>query len=82
MRAGANCKPPVGTDLEPNMQTIFSFVRADAVAGLGAAGLNLIVASALVTLSLMLCVAVSLLAGLPALVRQPQRAINSLRRRR
>jgi hypothetical protein len=64
------------------MQTIFSFVRADAVAGLGAAGLNLIVASALVTLSLMLCVAVSLLAGLPVLIRQPERAINSLRRRR
>jgi hypothetical protein len=64
------------------MQTIFSFVRADAVAELGAAGLNLIVAAALVTLSLMLCVAVSLLAGLPALVRQPARAINSLRRRR
>jgi hypothetical protein len=64
------------------MQNIFSFVRVDAVAGLGAAGLNLIVASALVTLSLMLCVAISLLAALPALVRQPQRAINSLRRRR
>jgi hypothetical protein len=64
------------------MQTIFSFVRADAVAGFGAAGLNLIVASALVTLSLMLCVAVSLLAGLPVLIRQPERAINSLRRRR
>jgi hypothetical protein len=64
------------------MQHIFSFVRADAVAGLGAAGLNLIVASALVTLSLMLCVAVSVLAALSALVRQPQRAINSLRRRR
>lgn len=64
------------------MQTFFSFVRADAVAGLGAAGLNLIVAFALVTLSLMLCVAASLLASLPALVRQPQRAINSLRRRR
>ena len=64
------------------MQTIFSFVRADAVAGLGAAGLNLIVASALVTLSLMLCVAVSLLAGLPVLVRQPERAINAVRRRR
>jgi hypothetical protein len=64
------------------MQTIFSFVRADAVAGLGAAGLNLIVASALVTLSLMLCVAVSLRAGLSALARQPERAINSLRRRR
>ena len=50
------------------MQAIFSFVRADAVAGPGAAGLNLIVASALVTLSLMLCAVVSLLAGLPALV--------------
>ena len=64
------------------MQSIFSFVRADAVAGLGVAGLNLIVASALVTLSLTLCVAVSLLAGLPALVRRPQRAINSSGRRR
>ena len=64
------------------MQTIFSFVRADAVAGLGAAGLNLIVASALVILSLMLCVAVSLLAGLPALVRRPDRAIHTARRRR
>jgi hypothetical protein len=60
------------------MQTIFSFVRADAVAGFGAAGLNLIVASALVAMSLMLCVAVSLLAGLPALVS----AINSSRRRK
>jgi hypothetical protein len=64
------------------MQTIFSFVRADAVAGFGAAGLNLIVASVLVAMSLMLCVAVSLLAGLPALFRPPQRAINSSRRRR
>ena len=64
------------------MQTIFSFVRADAVAGFGAAGLNLIVASALVTLSLMLCVAVSLLAGLPVLIRQPERGINAVRRRR
>ena len=64
------------------MQSIVSFVRAGAVAGLGAAGLNLIVAFVLVTLSLMLCVAVSVLASLPALVRQPQRAINSLRRRR
>ena len=64
------------------MQTIFSFVRADAIAGLGAAGLSLIVASALVTLSLMLCVAASLLAGLPVLIRQPERAINVLRRRR
>jgi hypothetical protein len=60
------------------MQTIFSFVRADAVAGFGAAGLNLIVASALVAMSLMLCVAVSLLAGVPALVS----AINSSRRRK
>ena len=56
------------------MQGIFPFVRADAVAGLGAAGLNLIVASVLVTLSLMLCAVVSLLAGLPALVRRPVRA--------
>ena len=64
------------------MQTVFSFVRADAVAGLGVAGLSLIVASSLVTLSLMLCIAVSLLAGLPALVRRPQGAISSSRRRR
>jgi hypothetical protein len=65
-----------------NMQSLSSFVRADAVAGLAGAGLNLIVASALVTLSLMLCVAVSLLAGLPALVMRPDRAINSSRRRK
>ena len=64
------------------MQSIFLFVRADAVAGLGAAGLNLIVASALVTLSLTLCVVVSLLAGLPALVRRPARAITAAGRRR
>ena len=63
------------------MQTIFSFVRADGVATLGAATLNLIVAFALVALSLMLCVAISLVAGLPVLVRQPPRPINSSRGR-
>jgi hypothetical protein len=64
------------------MQNTLSFVRAGAVAGFGAASLSLIVAFALVTLSLMLCVTVSLVAALPALVRQPQRAIDLLRRRR
>jgi hypothetical protein len=61
------------------MQSISSFFRAETVAGLGVAALHLIVASALVTLSLTLCVAIALLAGLRALASQPQRAINALR---
>ena len=65
------------------MQGIYLFFPTDVVEGLAAVGLNLIVASALVilSLSLMLCVAVSLLAGLPAPVR-PDRATNAVRRRR
>ena len=64
------------------MQSILPYVRADAVAELGAAGLNLIVASALVILSLTLCAVVSLLAGLPAIVLRPVRAITAPSNRR
>ena len=64
------------------MQNMFPYFRADAVAELGAAGLNLIVASALVLLSLTLCAGVSLFAGLPALVLRPARAITLPGKRR
>jgi hypothetical protein len=63
------------------MQGFCLFFRTDAVEGLAVAGLNLIVACALVILSLTLCIAVFLLAGLPAPVR-PDRATNAVRRRR
>jgi hypothetical protein len=62
------------------MQTLLSLLRADAVLGLGAAGLNLVVASVLVMLSLVLCVVVSLLAGLPVLAGRAYRTIRRLRR--
>ena len=62
------------------MQTLLSLLRADAVLGLGAAGLNLVVASVLVMLSLVLCVVVSLLAGLPVLAGRVHRTIRRLRR--
>jgi hypothetical protein len=46
-------------------------------AGLAAALLNLIIAFGLITVSLALGVAISLLIGLPVLVTEPQRAIRA-----
>ena len=64
------------------MQNIFSIFRAEEAAGLGVAGLHLIVASALVTLSLLLFAVVSLLCGMPALVRRTVRTVTVVRRGR
>lgn len=48
------------------MHNFHTFFRTDMAEGLAAVGLSMIVASALVILSLTLCTAVSLVAGLPA----------------
>jgi hypothetical protein len=59
------------------MSALFLFLPESPVAGLAAVGLNLLVAFALITVSLTLCAAISLLIGLPALVTRPQRAIRA-----
>lgn len=59
------------------MSTLASFLPEGPIAGLAAAGLNLIVALGLIAVSLTLGVAVSLLIGLPAVVTEPQRAIRA-----
>jgi hypothetical protein len=61
---------------------MFSLPRAEPVIALGVAGLNLLIASLLVTLSLALCVVVSLLAALPSLSGRPSRAMVRIGRRR
>lgn len=59
------------------MSTIVSFLPEGPVAGLAAAGLNLLVALGLIAVSLALGVAISLLIGLPAVVTEPRRAIRA-----
>jgi hypothetical protein len=59
------------------MSTIFSLLPAGPAAGLAVAGLNLLVALALVVVSLLLCVAISLMIGLPAVATLPHRAIRT-----
>lgn len=58
------------------MSILALFQPEGLIAGLAAIGANLIVASGLITLSLLLGVAVFLLVGLPALVTAP-RAIRA-----
>jgi hypothetical protein len=64
------------------MQGIFPFVRADTVAGFGAAGLNLIVATVLLTLGLLLGTVVCLLAACPCLSVDRRAPITAAERRR
>jgi hypothetical protein len=59
------------------MSTLFSFLPESPVAGLAAVGLNLLVTFGLIAASLALCVAISLLVGLPALATEPRRAIRA-----
>jgi len=58
------------------MPTLFSFLPESPAAGLAAVGLNVLVAFGLITVSLVLCTAISLLIGMPALVTGPGRAIR------
>lgn len=59
------------------MSFVVSFLAESPLGGLAAAGLNALVAFGLIALSLALCVAISLLVGLPALVTVPQRAVRA-----
>ena len=59
------------------MSAIVSFLPEGPLAGLAAAGLNLIVALGLISVSLVLGIVISLLIGLPAIVTEPQRAIRA-----
>ena len=59
------------------MPTLFSLLPESPAAGLAAVGLNVLVAFGLITVSLVLCPAISLLIGMPALVTGPGRAIRA-----
>jgi Flp pilus assembly protein TadB len=59
------------------MSILALFQPEGPIAGLAAIGVNLLVASGLIALSLLLGVAVLLLVGLPALVSAPRRVARA-----
>ena len=64
------------------MSSFTPFLPEGLLAGLAAAGFNLLVALGLITVSLVLGIAISLLIGLPAVVTEPQRAMRAQLSRR
>ena len=64
------------------MSSFAPFLPEGPLAGLAAAGFNLLVALGLIMVSLVLGIVLSVLIGLPAVVTEPQRAMRAQLSRR